>query len=528
MQVNRMKKWLVQFMSAALVAGLVVNTGGCTPMAPTGGGDNSGGDNGGNDGGGDDGGNDGGNDGGGNDGGGNDGGNDGGDSAKEAIIKTQIIVGQGGKIDLGDDLLVYGVGNDEDENVVFSRFNQPPGIHFLIPSEIDKDTEGGTMIPGSDQLFGHRDFEVVGKKVALVRSNNSMSIYDTQSDNLVDIDRSEITLHRTPTNQDVPGNTISDGRYVATINDTDEVADGNAIKVIDTSGDQPVILSFPNPFGELNEEVIEFSQVIVDAENRQVVAAGTSFQNDFYLWNLDDPTADAERFDAGPGTEFGLVGEMTQMRLEGGYLMYHDTSDFDPVVTLVNLADRTVMQLDPSLEESPVALAGGSFGYFLFDEEADKEDTSPSTLMLRSGIGQVATAPTATRASQLDLYEFRDSNVDLSSEAGPTFSQEDCAEQKRVGYGESVCITPDGSHWFIAGGGPPRAQDFVLMSTGGAFTDFADPEGTTITGSLMGADVVCTSEVVAFRGLRDTGDGTGCIPQQDWVISIIVLDRLVN
>ncbi|GJM24229.1 MAG: hypothetical protein DHS20C16_06440 [Phycisphaerae bacterium] len=524
MQVNRERVWLVRILGISLIAGLMVHAGGCTPMAPTGGSDNGGSDNGSNDGGGDGGSNDGGGD----NGGGDNGEGGGNDSAKEAIIKTQIIVGLGGKIDLGDDLLVYGVGNDEDENVVFQRFNQPPGVHFLVPSEIDKDTDGGTMIPGSDQLFGHRDFEVVGKKVALVRSNNSMSIYDTQTDAFVDIDPSEITLHRIPTNQDVPGNTISEGPYVATINDTEEVADGNAIKIIDTSGDQPVVMSFPNPLGELDEEVIEFSQVIVDAENRQVVAAGTSFQNDFYLWDLDDPSANAERFDAGPGTTFGLVGEMTQMRLDGGYLMYHDVSDFDPVVTLVNLADRTVMQLDPSLEESPVALAGGSFGYFLFDEEADLEDTSPSTLMLRSAIGNVATAPTATRASQLDLYDFRSTEVSLASNAGPVFSQEDCAEQKRVGYGESACITPDGSRWFIAGGGQPRAQDFVLMSTGGEFSDFEDPEGTTIPGSLMGADVVCTSDVVAFRGLRDTGDGTGCIPQQDWVISIIVLDRLDN
>ena len=148
--------------------------------------------------------------------------------------------------------------------------------------------------------------------------------------------------------------------------------------------------------------------------------------------------------------------------------------------------------------------------------------------MLRSAIGDVASAPSATRSSQLDLYDFRSSSVSLASNAGPVFSQEDCAEQKRVGYGESMCITPDGGRWFIAGGSQPRAQDFILMSTGGAFTDFADPEGTTIPGSLMGADVVCTSDVVAFRGLRDTGDGTGCIPLQDWVVSVIVLDRLEN
>ncbi len=524
MQVNRMmtwqsKTWMVKLLPVAMVAGLMISAG-CTPMGP--GGDGGSGGNGG----GNDGGSNGGNDGGSNNGG--SGGNDGGDSAKAAIIKTQIIVSLGGKIDVGDDLLVYGVGSDEDENVVFARFNQPAGVHFLIPSEIDKDTDGGTMIPGSDQLFGHRDFEVAGKKVALVRSNNSMSIYDTQTDNLVDIDSSEITLHTLPTVQDVPGNTISDGPYVATINDTDEVADGNAIKIIDTSGDQPVVMSFPNPLGELNEEVTQFSQVIVDADSRQVVAAGTSFQNDFYLWSLDDPNAAAERFDAGPGTEFGLIGEATQMRLEDGYLIYHDVSDFDPVVTMVKLSDRTVHRFDSSLEESPVALAGGKLGYFMFEEDADLEDSSPSTLMLRSAIGDVASAPAVTRANQLDLYDFRSTSVSLASDAGPVFSQEDCAEQKHVGYGESMCITPDGSRWFIAGGSQPRAQDFVLMSTGGAFSDIEDPEGTTVTGSLMGADLVCSSDAVAFRGLRETGDGTGCIPLQDWVISVIVLDRLDN
>ncbi|NOX57835.1 MAG: hypothetical protein GXP29_03135, partial [Planctomycetes bacterium] len=136
-------------------------------------------------------------------------------------------------------------------------------------------------------------------------------------------------------------------------------------------------------------------------------------------------------------------------------------------------------------------------------------------------------APAATLASQLDRYPFRATTVNLTSSAGPTFSQEDClTNQKLIGYGATVCVTPDGTRTFTGGWRTPDTNyDYIQMSTGAVFSDFADPEGTTVTGSLMGVDVVCSADVVAFRGLRQGGD-TGCITIDDWVISFIRIDEL--
>jgi len=89
-------------------------------------------------------------------------------------------------------------------------------------------------------------------------------------------------------------------------------------------------------------------------------------------------------------------------------------------------------------------------------------------------------------------------------------------------------ILEDGSRWFLAGWrSVDRLFDYVLMSTGGVFSDFEDPEGNTLTGSLMGTDIVCGENVVAFRGLRETED-SNCLTTEDWVISFIIPDRLDN
>lgn len=455
-------------------------------------------------------------------------GDGGGDTNAPAIVKTNIILSTGGWIGVGDDLIVYGIGTDDDENVVFARFNQPAGVHYITPSTATNETDGGTMIPGSDILFAHNSFQVLGKKIALLRSTDAITIYDTASETMVDISPGEITLigqSRTPNG---PGQMMSDGNLIATINDTD-VADGNAIKVVDVSGDTPVVISFANPLNGAGAAITSFEQIDVDAETRRVAAVGMSPDNDLFVWNIDAPDTDPQVFDFGSGTTGGLIASSVQMRFDGDLILYLDDSDFEPVPKLVNVTDGTVTQFNdnPSFGDAVVALAGGSFGYYLFRENADLENAAASTNVVRSAIGLVGDAPAATLANQLDTFELRPSVVDLTSSAGPVFSPEDCQPtRKRVGYGATMCVTPDGSRWFIAGwSSVDPGFDYVQMSTGGVFTDFADPEETTVTGSLIGTDIVCSADTVAFRSLREKLD-SGCITQQDWVIAFIVLDRL--
>lgn len=484
--------------------------------------DNGGGAGGGNDNGGNNGG-----------GGGGNGNGSGGSGSQGAVVKTQIIIGNNGKIEAGDDLLVYGVFTDEDVEtaaVTNQGFNQEVGVYFFTPSAVSSDLDGGTFIPGSDLLFSPRNFKVAQKKIALVRSTNAVTVFDTQDGSMVDIATGEITLFRNlPISNNTPGQMRSDGPYIVTINDPDIVADGNAIKVIDVSGPTPVVTSFVNPTRDdvIDPVVDNFEQVDIDADARRIVAVSAETGDDVYVWDMDDPSGPPQMFDFGGGTEPGLVGDNVQIQLEGDLLLFHDVSDFDPQVKLFDISDGSTLRLDSSDDGAAVAMAGGSLGYFMFAEDADREQAS-STLVLRSAIGSATDPINVTRANQLNEYPFRSSVVDLSSAAGPVFGQDDCRELKRVGYGESMCILPDGGRWFIGGHGPVGEKDFILTNTGGAFEDLPDPEQTTVTGSLQGTDLVCTSNVVAFRGLRETGDGTGCITVQDWVISFIIPDRLEN
>ena len=65
------------------------------------------------------------------------------------------------------------------------------------------------------------------------------------------------------------------------------------------------------------------------------------------------------------------------------------------------------------------------------------------------------------------------------------------------------------------------------MSTGGAFEDFADPEGLSQTGSVIASDVVCSSTTVLFRALRQEDDDH-CSTTDSTVLGFIVLDRLAE
>lgn len=476
------------------------------------------------------GGNDNDNGGGGGDGDGSGGGNGGGGQTDAAIVKTRILVGNGGRIDVGDDLIVFGVGSDEDVDTPLGMSNQPAGVHYLVPSQATGDTDTGKLIANSDLLFGHQNFRVARKKIALVRSTNAVSIYDTTTDRLTDIDPSEITLQPLPLDQAGPGHMMADGPYIATINDdgpnlAGAVADGREIKLIDISAADPRVISFPQP--EDFDDNEDFSMIAVDADARRVVAVSVQAK-DLYAYNIDQPEDLPTKFDFDINTDTGVLDNETQIEIDGDFVIFHDQSSTSPAAAILDLRDGTVTRLsdNPTLSASPVAVNGGSFAYFLDREDADAGDEFNSR---RTVIGALADAPASTATnSQLRRYDLRATTVDLAVGSITRPEQSACQNTgKLIGYGATSCITPDGERIFVAGWrNPDREFDYVQMSTGGEFADFADPEGSTLTGSLMGADIVCSADTAAFRGLREVGIGQGCITDQQWVISFIVLDRL--
>lgn len=443
----------------------------------------------------------------------------------DAAVKTQITLGASGKIDIGDDLIVYGIGSDE----AAVSSNQDPGVHYLIPSQATSATNAGTTIPNSDSLFGTRDFVVAQKKVALVRSTGAVSIFDTETDTLSDIPSTQINV--TPmVDANRPGQMRADGAYIATINKDNVVNDGNVIKVIDTSGATPSVISFPNPPDALSNPETSFEQLDIDAATMRVAAVS---DNDIiYVFDIQDPNAAAVQIDLGINADRGSFDSRSQIQFDHGYILYHQFPDIgdklpgsgDNHAALIEVDTDTITVFDenPTTANTPLAMKSDSFFYFVWRENADQGDENNS---YRSAIGTMSDAPGATLASQSDRYDFRSTTIDTS--AGSTVIPIDqCLDQKLIGYGATCSVTPDGSRWFLAGWGPvDRNFDYIQMSTGGAFTDFADPDGDTLTGALMGSDVVCSGDAAAFRALRQD-PSSGCLTDDEWVLGFIVLDRL--
>jgi hypothetical protein len=432
-------------------------------------------------------------DGGGTDGGGTDGGGGGGGETPASLIKTAIefvyggIQDSGGKLAVGNDLIVWGLPDE--------------GVFYLVPSSATEAASAGTQIPSSDLLYGYRNFAVAGKKVVLVRGNNGVAVFDTTVGGTpTDVPTGDITLHPLPVAANEPGHMMADGELVATINDTTSVTDGNAIKVIDVSGSAPVVLScaFPTEF------LGTFAQVAVDAVTRQVAAYGRNPGESIFVWDLNNPTTQPTEFDLfGDG-----VSTSVQIRMDGGYVLYRQA--FTDATALLNISDGTVTAFTNDSEfavTSPVALDGGRFGFFVAEESADS--VFGGSTVHRSAIGSVGDAPGATLASQIDEITPA---VDCGGELG------------RVGYGGQMAITPDGARWFLSGTGPiDNDLEYLQMNNGSGWQLFTD--AGTLTGHVMATDVVCSSNTVAFRALRQQVT-SGCLTDDDWVLGFIVLDRL--
>ncbi|MBN1491590.1 MAG: hypothetical protein JXA69_16880 [Phycisphaerae bacterium] len=470
-----------------LLASMVLLTtySGCAPADGGGGGDGGGIDGGGG------GGIDGGGGGGGVDDG--DGGGSGDDTIVSALIKTGIAFENSayrasGKLAVGEDLIVWGLPDD--------------GVFYLVPSTADMNTAAGTKIANSELLFGFRDFAVAGKKVVLVRSTNEVAVFNTVTGGeAVDIPGGDITLHALPTEANAPGHMMADGCLVATINDASTVTDGNAVKVIDLSGATPTVISCAQPTAFL----ATFEQVAVDAETRQVVAYARNPGESIYLWDLDNPSAQPAQFDLSGDN---AVKTTVQIQLDGNYVLYRQ--GFTDATALLNLTNGNVTAFTKKSEyavNTPVALNGGKFGFFVAQESADS--IFGGTAIHRSAIGAVGDAPAATLASQ--------------TTAIPAASA--CVQQTvPYGYDGLMAITPDGTRWFLSGTGFIDFDlEYFQMNDGTGWTLFADVE--TLSGWLMATDVACSADTVAFRALRQQVT-SGCLTNDTWVLGFIVLNRL--
>lgn len=156
-----------------------------------------------------------------------------------------------------------------DEIVVFGT-DYPSGLAWMKVG----DTEPRSIPEG--ETFDSRVFGVCGRKIALTRKH-SVAIFDTESGTLNEIPPKDIYL------KDIKGGLhgnnylACDGHLVATINDTRKVTDKLTIKVIDVSGDTPVVIPIKN--GPYQDNRLD--NIAVNAEEG-MIAMGSSNEDAIY------------------------------------------------------------------------------------------------------------------------------------------------------------------------------------------------------------------------------------------------------
>lgn len=433
---------------------------------------------------------------------------------RDALIKTNILMEDNTLImrpKAGDDLIVWGDSET---------------VYYVVPSQMDGTETAGIEFPEGTR-FRWTHFAIAGKKVLLVTSLGEVRVFDTATGNFRDFPATDIVIENPQLSGDaLPGLTQASGSFFATLNADFRVADGNAVKVIDVSGSDPdawQVLSFTIP----EDDATGVDQVAVDAQSMRVAAHDDFGQ--LWIWSINDPAAAPRQIDMGLNTDLCCMNDSVQMQFEGDFILYQeDPTNFplglgttNAVLLNVNDGTKTVFTNNPTTHNLQVALAGGSFGYAVWKENGDSQRSAGTSF--RSAIGEVTDAPGSTLASQFDTYALRTANFSFDP-----ITQEECFDDpKLIGYGSIMSITADGSRWFLSGWGPIDSfLDYLQMSTGGAFTDFADPEQSTQSGSVMATDVSCSNDTVAFRALRSEDSGLGCSAVDEWVLGFIVLDRL--
>lgn len=395
--------------------------------------------------------------------GGDQGGDGGGDSGSGAgsltVVFTEVVVDSVGAIRAGDDLVVVGT-------------DMGSGIEYMIPSA--GDTTARTI--SNSEAFIPKGFVTAGKNIVMRDFDGTVKVFDTASETLTTMPVEEFSVlggNGTLSRLDF----FADGNLVGAAMDTGKTTDGAMFKILDLSTVPPTVLSFQNPPEGGPREDIR-GQVSVDAGAMQMVG---QVGDQFVLYDISDPSVPPQVIDV---ADQGGIANGFQIYLDDGHVM-HQEFEFSPnnriVTSVTNLATGISTELDnnPSAQEEFV-LAGGLFGYFVFNTDEDIITNGQT----RSVWGQIIAGgtPESTFVSGTDDLIGEDRTDGL------------------LGYGTSMTITPDGRFRFIAGGGTIGTAEYIQVSTGGAFTTFPDaPGGDDPFGRLPGSEVHASNSVCAFR-----------------------------
>ena len=208
----------------------------------------------------------------------------------------------------GEDIIAFGTGH-------------PTGVKYLVAGE----TQAREIPDG--ETYRSTIFHVCGKKIVLVRKNQ-VCVFDTTTGKTWEIPTSQVNLYN-PVGGLHHGNLINaNGMLVATVNKATEVTDGTIIKVIDVSGDQPVVI----PIKNANYNDRQVSSVALDARNGLV--AVSSAEKKLIAVAQVAPLANQNVFDM---TDYRGVNRR-QIHIEGRVVTYADS---DLKIRVLQAGSRT-------------------------------------------------------------------------------------------------------------------------------------------------------------------------------------------
>ncbi|MEM6470939.1 MAG: hypothetical protein AAF802_15380, partial [Planctomycetota bacterium] len=220
---------------------------------------------------------------------------------------------------VGEDLVVFGTGF-------------PSGVKYLKAGE-----NTAREIP-QGETFSSTVFRVCGKKIILTK-RTSVFVFDTETEKLTPIPTTEVCLY------DGRESLIrSNGYLVATVNAATKVSDGNIIKVIDVSGENPVIIPIKNA-NYVDRDVVS---VAVDAKNGHVAVA--SRQQKLVTAAKIAPLADQYLYDV---AEYRGVASF-DITIENNVVFYVDEDYKVRALDLNTTSPKAVTQ-------EPIARSGNGF-----------------------------------------------------------------------------------------------------------------------------------------------------------------------
>ncbi len=374
-----------------------------------------------------------------------------------SFVLTKIRTHVQGHMAVGDDLIAFAAVTDS---------GSPDGVAYIIPSE--GDTAQRDIPGGAD--FAENSFAVSKNGKIWLVNNFVVTIFDTVSETSAVIDNNDIRPVNIPVDPEAAGHTQASGNYFVTRNDAGEVADGAIIKVIDVSDATPDIISFTkNPGGVTSG--FQVPMVGIDAESMRVVAVANDI---FYVYDMTDPDADPVAFDV---STLGGIDNEVQFKFDGTFILYHDDNTKENAMLLdITDAGNKPVELDNSPASGHTELVDGRFAFFT-------EESLGSSL--QSAIGTTAAAPASTLAAD-------DNPIDGSTTNNGYF-----------GWGQTLAIEMNAAVWWMAGNDSVGSGDYLMRSTGGAFSTIADPEGADENG-LPASDVNVSENTLSFKYGVDT------------------------